>query len=1316
MYNRISNTNNLINKFNTINEQKQQLIPKQQNQQNYYNINNNKYNDNDNDDDDDNDDYESDEYDYDEYDNVDVYDNSIMEPPTTVEINAPKISKKGDEITLISANAGEEGSVHTFSEEEKVAYSKFINERLDDQEQLKPTYIEIDPSTNQLFNNCKDGVLLNKLMESLFPKEVELKGLVIKKNINPFEAIQNQNIVIKNALKVGCIIVNIGAQDLIDAKEYLVLGIIWQIIKSGLLSKVNQNANDMMEVLFEKEEEDNSASTTPTTTEEKKDEHSAEEILMRWVNFHLEKANCHRTLKNFSEDVQDSMVYANLLHQLLPNVLDDIVERATKEANLFARAEIITQACEKMGVKCFLSPSDIALGHPKLNLALVALLFNSEASIKDMRREREEKIERERVERERVERERKEKEVVERERVERERIERDRAEQHRLEQERLQREKEEQEKLERERIELERIERERIERDKEAERLERERIEREIIERELREKEQAEKERLERERIEREIREKEQAEKDRLEKERLDNERSEADRLENLKEYRIATRIQKRMVDDPSLTDNMQKLVGEITELKRNIVGELRNIRSLQFELSKSTKNIDRVLENKKEGKKLKKQKKIKPVKGVPNGLDTTKMKNYQQLFYFIQNQPQVMGKLLFLLQQDQVNKTFHNLLLSLFPYEISPREEDLFLKAISVALEYQIRHTNNITELFSEKSVPMIVLQDYFQKKGLKYLREQITPIILKVLDNKDLNLNIDPFWIEKQLKIDKEIKEGKKQEKSKEDMTFDQVMQNSEVASLYESRTQQLVEIGLDFYDRILKTIEELPVQLRYLCKVLAEKSRVGFKQQSPVTDQDTYVTYYMIIYRLIGSIISSPDSLNELVLQAHPYIPKQSRYNLSMISRFLQAVFTNKPWLHPFPTPKIQIAINEHGKNAQLYLKKVCQVPDLDELIHYRDYNQIMKENNITFCTVINLTEIIWLHETVLDLYYDLIDIGLTKDYENSLEKLTINSKTVSEKRRYQTTKRTTNATHNGLDVNGSISQMSDSENNWWLKNLLDLIDQPLQLPEQGDRGIQLTFLYNGAQEKQMDLFKEAKIWMIEILNKSQPPKKDQNTIEILKDAEAFFKSGNSGAENMTLISKASQLITRLKEFPSEMVCSKPEIYDLFLIEVEKELESILRKNKLMRSELTRLHTLLKTIRIDGSPLPSLCKFQADQLQKAIEKKKYKQKQFELNMKSQDKTTHKFSLAELIKKGMIVSCDLHEASHSKVTIIIKMVGPGLFDIDAKLAMVSKTVQLELDSLLDYSKNHITEYQLEGIVLDVNMTIHTLIKLFNI
>jgi plastin-1 len=100
------------------------------------------------------------------------------------------------------------------------------------------------------------------------------------KPLNNFQMTENNNIVIASAKAIGCSVVNIGSADIIEGREHLVLGLIWQIIRRGLLNKVDIKLHPELYRLLEDGETLDQFLRLPP-----------DQILLRWVNFHLKAAN-----------------------------------------------------------------------------------------------------------------------------------------------------------------------------------------------------------------------------------------------------------------------------------------------------------------------------------------------------------------------------------------------------------------------------------------------------------------------------------------------------------------------------------------------------------------------------------------------------------------------------------------------------------------------------------------------------------------------------------------------------------------------------------------------------------------------------------------------------------------------------------------------------------------------------------------------------------------------------------------------------------------------------------------------------------------
>jgi len=214
-----------------------------------------------------------------------------------------------------------------------------------------------------IFTAVSDGILLCKLINNAVPKTIDERAINKAKGLNNFKMTENQNLVIQSAKGIGCNVVNVGPEDIKAGKVHIVLGLLWQIIRIGLLSQINLKSNPNLIRLLE-----------PGETLEDLLKLSPEQILIRWVNFHLKAAGSPKRIANFTGDIKDSEAYTILLAQLAPKQCD---KKALNEKDLTKRAEMTLENAGRIDCKRFLRPRDIVNGNAKLNLAFVANLFNT---------------------------------------------------------------------------------------------------------------------------------------------------------------------------------------------------------------------------------------------------------------------------------------------------------------------------------------------------------------------------------------------------------------------------------------------------------------------------------------------------------------------------------------------------------------------------------------------------------------------------------------------------------------------------------------------------------------------------------------------------------------------------------------------------------------------------------------------------------------------------------------------------------------------------------------------------------------------------
>jgi len=175
---------------------------------------------------------------------------------------------------------------------------------------------------------------------------------------------------VNSAKAIGCSVVNIGSQDLLEGRPHLILGLIWQIVRIGLLSKITLTNHPELYRLLEPGEDIGDLLKL-----------SPEQILLRWFNYHLKNAGWNRRVNNFSGDIKDSENYTILLNQLKPQ---ECGREPLQEGDVNKRADMVLKNADKIGCKKFVSPKDIVKGNPKLNLAFVANIFNTHPGLEPL--------------------------------------------------------------------------------------------------------------------------------------------------------------------------------------------------------------------------------------------------------------------------------------------------------------------------------------------------------------------------------------------------------------------------------------------------------------------------------------------------------------------------------------------------------------------------------------------------------------------------------------------------------------------------------------------------------------------------------------------------------------------------------------------------------------------------------------------------------------------------------------------------------------------------------------------------------------------
>jgi hypothetical protein len=179
-----------------------------------------------------------------------------------------------------------------------------VNEVLKDDKDIKS---RLPINHKGISEAVEDGVILCKLINSaVFGKVPPISPAAINLNCNfIFHKIENLNLAIESARAIGCTVVNIQPQFILDKREHIILGLIWQIIKIYISGKITLKHYPELIILRK-----------PDEPEDIMNKLGYEEILVRWLNYHIKKNGGNKEVRNLGNDMVDGYAYGNLLQSI----------------------------------------------------------------------------------------------------------------------------------------------------------------------------------------------------------------------------------------------------------------------------------------------------------------------------------------------------------------------------------------------------------------------------------------------------------------------------------------------------------------------------------------------------------------------------------------------------------------------------------------------------------------------------------------------------------------------------------------------------------------------------------------------------------------------------------------------------------------------------------------------------------------------------------------------------------------------------------------------------------------------------------------
>lgn len=206
--------------------------------------------------------------------------------------------------------------------------------------------------------------------------------------------------------------------------------------------------------------------------------------------------------------------------------------------------------------------------------------------------------------------------------------------------------------------------------------------------------------------------------------------------------------------------------------------------------------------------------------------LDPKKLDHYQDLFYLLQTEPKYLARCIYVINPQQLDSFLDTVILTLFGDSFSPREEFLQLSLFQLAIEKEISVVKSVGDFIGGKSetvVPKMVVIYNKRKQGIDYLKTILKPLLEEFILNTDI-IELNPLTVYQAMANEHALKTGNRSEIDP-NMTAAQAAERPEIQQIISKRLILVEESCQKFVDRILRSLDQLPYGLRWLCKQIKQ-----------------------------------------------------------------------------------------------------------------------------------------------------------------------------------------------------------------------------------------------------------------------------------------------------------------------------------------------------------------------------------------------------------------------------------------------------------------------------------------------------------
>ncbi|CAO3622703.1 unnamed protein product [Cunninghamella blakesleeana] len=667
---------------------------------------------------------------------------------------------------------------------------------------------------------------------------------------------------------------------------------------------------------------------------------------------------------------------------------------------------------------------------------------------------------------------------------------------------------------------------------------------------------------------------------------------------------------------------------------------------------------------------------------------DDRKMQQYGNLFYLLQSEPRYTATLCRLVSMAEIDTLLQTVMFTLYGNQYESREEHLLLTMFQNVLSWQFETTSEFTSLLRANTPVSRMMTTYTRRgPGQSYLKSVLADKINHLIEQKDLNLQINP------LKVYEEMVQMMEQQQQEfppdfpRSVTAEVAANHPQVQAIIQPRLNALMEIADSFLHTIIKSLDQVPYGIRWICKQIRSLTK---RKYPDATDQaiSTLIGSFFFL-RFVNPAIVTPQAymLIDGVPSNHP------RTTLTLIAKMLQNL-ANKPSYsketYMIPTNPF---VEKNKRRTNKFLNDLCEVGDFYESLEMDQYMALSKKDimiNITPNEIYNTQSLLLQH----------LDILSPKSTDH-LRILT-------------------------LELGQPPQQVPRKQNKAIELPLFSRWEMPIQ-------DLTMTLMSDNNITQNDILYMEAKAIFVQII-RSLPQLMNKQPLRLHHIAETA-----GTAKDAQLVHKGIKVKEMLRELEEAKVIDRSDGHRLLVEEITQELAHLGDLKVKVMEELKSLQNVYKTIQDHNNYLMSQLESYKAYLQNVriqsgggaananannkkqvglgVEVVEGKAKKSTSGNKTHIQGPFKFTHQQLERDGIIAETEVPESRRNNIYVTITSPIPGTFIIELHYRGRDKPIleiDLKLDDLLEKQQDQVQLLDLDYIKLHVNKTLNLLTKTF--